>query len=331
MGICNSRQQTEADLSLINYDEEKRHLYVICVVFNPARSRTTIKLYNHFRAHMEKAGAKLITVEVAYENSPFSITIPNYEPYNMQLRTKTPIFQKEQIINKVVSRLPLDAKYVIYCDYEVEFLNPNWLKETIKSLNMVKAVQLFEEVTILGPVNEELRKEKSFALLNFGREDDNKPEKLEKKQFETSTLASGIAWGFRLDAWKELGGLFSYSPLGNNDRIMAYCLGQRYEEYIPAEMSDKFKDAAKAWQKRAAEAFQSGIICIPGPIKLYWTNAKREKKVYEKWEILVNNNFDPKKDLIIDDNGLYTLDPLKPKLVSDLKEYFTSVGGEMIE
>jgi hypothetical protein len=69
MGICQTapnRERPDTDLTLLNYQEEMKFLYVITIVFNPARSRSTIKLYNSFKAQMEKLKIKLITVECAY-------------------------------------------------------------------------------------------------------------------------------------------------------------------------------------------------------------------------------------------------------------------------
>jgi len=58
---------------------------------------------------------------------------------------------------------------------------------------------------------------------------------------------------------------------------------------------------------------------------------KRDKRAYEKWDLLVENEFDPKKDLIPDDNGIYTLNSEKNKLSEDFREFFSNVNGEMIE
>ena len=100
---------------------------------------------------MERLKIKLITVECAYLNSPFAVTQPYYEPKNIQVHTSTPIFQKERLINIAIQKLPVDAKYVLICDYDIEFTNENWLYDTIYALNKHKIVQLFEYAIRLGP------------------------------------------------------------------------------------------------------------------------------------------------------------------------------------
>jgi len=326
MGACSSRPETkETDLDMINYQEELRYFYVICVMFNPARSRSRIKLYLNFKRQMEKFGVKLITVECAYEESPFTLTRHNYEPHNIQVSTQSSFFQKEKIINLALSKLPNDAKYVVWCDCEVDFLNPLWVSDTIKALHVFKTVQVFDDVVLLGQNGEEVKKEKGFSAQLY-----EKPE-MDKTAFESSTSACGYAWGFRMDALKEIGGLLDFSPLGNCDKIMAYCLAKRMEDYIPSNLQTNFKEMVKAWQKKASVVFSTGIGFIPGTIRVSWSCARKDRKTYDKWEILQGNNFDPKNDMFKDDNDLYYLDFQKVKLKSDLKNMFMFLNGEMLE
>eukprot|EP00331_Platyophrya_macrostoma_P010944 CAMPEP_0176429526 /NCGR_PEP_ID=MMETSP0127-20121128/13759_1 /TAXON_ID=938130 /ORGANISM="Platyophrya macrostoma, Strain WH" /LENGTH=149 /DNA_ID=CAMNT_0017811339 /DNA_START=81 /DNA_END=527 /DNA_ORIENTATION=- len=147
MGACNSGViQEEKDLNLLDYEQEIKHFYVITAIYNPCRSRDRIKLYLNFRKKMEQMGVKLITVECAYDKAPFTVTIANYEPYNIQVRSPSPIFVKECLINRAISVLPADARYVCWVDFEVEFLNTNWVTDTIKTLNQFKIAQLCEEI-----------------------------------------------------------------------------------------------------------------------------------------------------------------------------------------
>ncbi len=326
MGACQAKPQTqETDLDMINYQEELRYFYVICALFNPARSRSRIKLYLNFKRQIERFGVKLITLECTYEDAPFTLTRQNYEPHNIQVTTQSAFFQKERLINLALSKLPIDAKYVVWCDCEVEFQNPLWVSDTIKALHVFKIVQVFDELTLLGEEGEEIKKEKGFAAQLY-----ENPE-MSKNAFENSTLASGHAWAFRMDALKQIGGLFDLSPIGNCEKIMAYSLAKRTDDYIPSNMSGGFKEAVKLWQKKAATAFSAGVGFIPGPIKVYWSCARKERKNFDKWEILQVNNFDPKNDLFKDESELYYIDHEKVKLKNDLKKFFMFLNGEMLE
>jgi hypothetical protein len=328
MGLCASKpQELDADLSLLNYQEELKSLYMICVVINPARSRTSIKLYTNFKKIMEKLKVKLITVECALDNSPFSVTTPNYEPFNIQVRTQSSFFQKERLVNIALKKLPMDARYVIVCDPEIEFANDNWVNDSIKALNVFKAVQLFEEAIFLSPSRTESKKCKGFAFQNFKRDPP-----LERTKFEESTYACGFAWGFRVEAIRDIGGLIDYSPIGNNSKLMAYCLANRIDEYLPKEnINENLHDSVKNWQQKAEKIFVHGIGFIPGTVRINYSKINKENGPYERWDILQSNDFDPRNDLVEADHGSYKLEGTKLKLISDLKDHFTNLNGENID
>ena len=324
MGVCTSRGDTDPqDLNALDYEKELKDFYVITVVFNPARSRNRIKLYHNFRKQMEKFGVKLITLECTYQDAPFTVTTPNYEPYNIQLKTHSPLFFKEHLVNVALAALPDDAKYVCFVDFEAEFLSPTWMNDTIKALHMFKAVQLFEDVVYLGPSGDEQKKLKSFASELPTRKS------ADKDSFDPITHVAGYAWGYRVSAIRELGGLFDLSIIGNSEKIMAYCLAGRSDEYIPSDISQDFKDSVAQWQKKAASVFTQGVGYVPGTIHIHYSSTKRDKKVYENWDILRRDNFEPKYDLITDYQGLYTISKKKAKLLEDMTQFFHDINGEM--
>ena len=326
MGICSSGGNTDQfDLNLLNYVEEARCFYVITVVFNPARSRTRIKLYSNFKKQMEKFGARLITVECVYENSPFTLTQPNYEPYNIQVKTNSAFFQKENLINLAVSKLPHDAKYIAWIDYEVEFTNHNWLNDSIKALNMFKIAQLFDEISLFNVNGEEIGREKGFASLLGNKKN------LDKKVFEATTITAGYGWAIRKEAFKELGGLIDYTLINTGEKTIAYCLAGKIDEYVPDVFCNHFKDSLKSWQKKSEQIFPQGIGFIPGMIRVVSNTFRRDKKYLDRWDILANNNFDQKIDLVKDNNGLYVLVESKQKLIEELKNLFDGINAETME
>lgn len=224
-----------------------------------------------------------------------------------------------------MTKLPVDAKYVVWCDYEVEFLNPNWVNDTIKALNVFKAAQLFDEVTFVDSNGHDQKKEKGFAAHLFEKPD------ADRKAFEASTTLSGYCWGFKLDTLKEIGGLIDFSPIGNCEKIMAYCLAKKVDDYLPNNLNHDFKEMIKTWQKKAAMAFVAGVGYIPGTIRVIKSSIKKDKAEYDRWETLQGNNFDPANDLFSDENQLYCVDPTRIKLKQDLRLLFIDLNGENIE
>ena len=109
-------------------DEAK--LYVVTPIINPRRYESRYKLYEKFQKMANDSGAVLYTIEAAYGNRPFQITDPS-NPQNIQVRTNTELWHKENLINMAVQRLPSDWEYVAWIDADVSFARPDWVAETI--------------------------------------------------------------------------------------------------------------------------------------------------------------------------------------------------------
>ena len=318
MGNCDSSAPIEdIDINALEYQEERRYFYVVCPAFNLGRDTTYLKRYLKFKQSMEAWGVKLVTVECVSDKSPYMVTRQNYEPYNIQLRSSQASFQKENCINIAISKLPKDAKYVIYCDYNVEFLNKDWVNDTIRTLNMYKVAQLCDGIVLTSQNGETLEKKKGFAaqlsLLKTSADQEISDEIIDSAKY---------AWGFRYDALVELNGLIDFSLIGNNQKIMAYCLAQRVQKYLPPYISKAYIDGIVEWQEKVSEVCQTGVGFVDGNIEVSLLTSKEEMNVTKGFRILQTHNFDHKNDLIRDEQGLYVIKPSKVKLREDLKVFW---------
>jgi hypothetical protein len=61
---------------------------------------------------------------------------------------------------------------------------------------------------------------------------------------------------------------------------------------------------------------------LPGTLIHYWHGPKAKRKYKERWKILVDNQFDPEKDLVRATNGMWELTHYNPHLRDDLRQYF---------
>ena len=325
MGNCHTITPIkDMDFHALNYHEELQHFYVICVVLNPAKSSALTKLYLNFKKQMETEGVKLVTVECTFGKSPFVITRDNYEPDNIQIRSTNSFFQKENLINIAIYKLPKDAKYVVWVDCDMEFLNTNWTKDTINALNRYRAVQLYEEMILTDENGKEKEREKGFTFQLC----DKKTNELFGRTFEESTLMAKYAWGFRYETLKQMKGLIDFSPIGNNSKIMAHCFRQNAEKYVPSNMSLVFREAIERWQTRTELTIDNKIGYISGAIKMPLSKLKQDEKMEDNWRILQTNGFDQLNDMYKDEQGLYCLEKHKPDLIRELKEFYDFVNKE---
>ena len=137
-------------------------LHVVTALFNPLRYRVRYRNYRAFEKHVADAGAILTTVECAFGGRPFEITDP-LNPRHVQVRTSDELWLKENLLNIGISRLPTDARYIAVLDADMAFHRPDWAQETLQMLQHHPMVQLYSEITYLGPDHEPINRMESFV------------------------------------------------------------------------------------------------------------------------------------------------------------------------
>lgn len=291
---------------------KKPSFWVVTMISNPVRYSSRYRLYRQFEEEMSKAGVNLFTVEVQHGQRNFVITRQG-QANALQLRTTSEIWHKENALNLGVQRLPDDWEYVAWIDADVTFQRPDWIEETLHQLQHYKIVQMFQSAIDLGPEGESLQIHNGFVWSY-----------LEGKPFGKSYefWHPGFAWACTREAWDGMGGLLDRPVCGAADHHMATSLIGRAESSFPAQVTLGYKQDILHWQERAEKAIKRDIGYVPGTLFHHWHGAKKKRYYVERWQILIDNKFDPNTDICKDAQGLYRLTGNKPKLRDDLRRYF---------
>lgn len=299
-------------------------LYVVTTVFNSPRYRTRWKLYQDFALRVERAGAKLYTVEVAFGDRDFSVTDPA-NPQHLQLRTSSELWLKENAINLGVARLPADWKYVAWVDADIAFVRDDWANETIHALQHYKVVQMWSEAQDLSPDHELHQKHQSFAWCwNHLPQDPTPsgPYYYAPKRGGKWMWHPGYAWACRRSVWDALGGLLDVCPLGAGDMHMAWGMVGEIERSIDRRMHREYIDHLRQWGQRAQAAVNLDIGMVPGLILHHWHGPKAARQYATRGQILTQEQFSPLKHLYRDWQGLWQIAETHPKLRNRIREYF---------
>jgi hypothetical protein len=143
---------------------EKQPLHIIAFYANPFRWRTRRELFSDFVHHMRTTpGIELHVVEVAYHNESFEVT--GSDANDVQLRSDSVLWHKENGINVAVQRLPLGWKYAGYVDGDFHFTRHDWAEEAIHQLQHYKWVQLYSAYSHLSPAHQPLRVQPSYSYV----------------------------------------------------------------------------------------------------------------------------------------------------------------------
>ncbi len=301
-------------------------LHVITVISNPVRYQSRYKLYREFEKHVACSGGTLWTVEIAFGDRPFEVTQAG-NPYHLQLRTFEELWHKENMINLMIARLPLDWEYVAWVDADVLFNRPDWICETVHQLQHYMMIQMFSTVVDLDPQYNIIKTHKGFISSYF----ENGFQVPDKEKFKKYGLwHPGFAWAARREAIDILGGLIDIGILGSGDRHMADALIGCVEHSFPEEITDGYKEQLLHWQDRAAE-IKKDIGYMPGTISHYWHGKKKDRGYNSRWNILIENKYDPEFDIKKDWQGLWQLNGNKPMLRNQIREYFRSRNEDSID
>lgn len=325
-------------------------LFVITCVSNPVRYRSRYRLFRSFEKHVADSGAVLYTIECAFGERPFEITRSD-NPYHIQIRTKDELWNKENMMNLAIARLPLEAKYIATIDADFQFARSDWAQETIQQLQHFHVVQMFSTVGYLNDANEMIRHrmgylktyqnftagiKNAFAEANvppITTDDGYMP--LGKVKPWSDVGAPGAAWAYRREALNALGGLIDFGILGSGDYFMAAGLIGLMDKVIPRNYSPGFRKALLAWQDKAERHVRRNVGIVPGTVLHYWHGRLSERGYGTRERILTRHKFDPYVDLKRDTHGLWQLDDSHTdrycKMRDEIRSYFRSRNEDGVE
>ena len=266
-------------------------------------------------------------VETAYGHRSHEVTEEG-NPDHIQLRTNTEAWIKESMVNVGVRRMlgqfP-DARYIAWVDADVFFRDPQWAGETLQQLQHFDVVQPWSDCLDLGFNGNVLQHFRSFGHQHQARI------RKQKHPSEPYQYAhTGFAWACTRRFWEQVEGLMDFPPLGSADHHMAFAMIDEVMDTVHGGMHDAFKRRAKEWQNRAVAVTHREVGYVAGRIEHPFHGPKKRRYYRERWQILIDHNFNPDTDLMRDEQGLIKIVG-KPELEQAIRMYNRSRMEDSIE
>ncbi len=323
-------------------------LYVVTCIFNPIRYKSRWKHYQRFAEHVHASGGILYTIEASFgerhhaldEIAPEKVNSDIHSRGNLhryfRVNTSTELWVKENLINMAIARLPADWKYVAIVDADVMFGRTNWVGETIHQLQHYPVVQMFSHAQDVDSNYAPIATYRGFAdcYLN-GASEKSLDSPLDGGTYysEPSLCVGkpilwhpGFAWAYRRDAFNDVGGLIDYAVLGAADRHMACALIGKVEKSINPKLHPEYKKKLLDWQWHADHHIRRKVGVVTGLLVHYWHGSKTNRRYKDRWKILIDNKYDPTRDIKYDWQGLIQLvdrfEPRSIKLRDEIMTYF---------
>jgi len=302
-------------IAIQNNDTIDDILHVVCVISNPCLYATRYILAREFIKRMEfELNIQLYVCELLYENQDKFYVTNSKNPNHLQIKTKTPLWHKENMINCVIrEKLPKNWKAVAWIDADIHFESAHWVEDTLKLLNgQYDIVQLFSHCVDMD------KNENTMQIFQgFGYKYTNGREYMKGG---IDFWHPGYAWACTRKAYDKIGGLYDYSILGAGDHNMSFSLLGKGELSVNENVNEDYKTSIMQYDKNM-KTLRLGYI--PGVIKHYFHGSKKNRKYSERWQILVKHHYSPYKHLIRDSNNiLQPSNACPPELILEIFNYF---------
>lgn len=301
-------------------------LHVIGVVSNFVRYHSRLRLFRKWHEEMLKTpNVKVYLVECVLGDRKFEVTDHN-NPMHLQLRTDQEIWHKESMINLAEKNLlPKDWKYICWSDTDISNHNANWAQETLHQLQHYEVVQTWKDCIDLNFWGTVTRHFKSFCYQHRRG--------VPKQTCPTEPYEyahSGFAWACTRKFWENVEKLIDWSLLGSADHHMAWGMINGMNSSVHGKVSENFKKLAYEWQRKAFKACNGRIGYTNQLISHHFHGPKNRRMYRERWQILLDFNFDPINDLTYDEQGLIRLIG-KPGLLQACHDYLSFRNEDSIE
>jgi len=298
-----------------NNEPLENKLHVIVVISNPCLYTRRYILINEFitRMELEEPNVILYVVEMAYKDQKFVITNSKSKRH-LQIRTETPLWHKENMINLAVKNLlPKKWKAMAWIDGDLEFESDSWAMDTLKILNGTKdIVQLFSHCDDMDKNGLTMRTFNSFGY-----------QYTKKNKYSgagPNFWHPGYAWACTRKAYEKMGGIYDLAILGSGDNVMAMSYIQNVLKSANNRYSESYLDSILEFQDRV-KGLRVGYV--PGVIRHHFHGSKANRKYTERWEILIKHNYDPSLHVKKNSHGvLVPTDNCPLEFLDDIMHYF---------
>lgn len=264
---------------------------VVTCHFNPCGYRTPRENYERFAAGMAAVGARLHTVELAFDDDPFDLADAWLRVRGT--RERHLLWQKERLLNLAIQALPNEIAAVCWIDADVIFENPRWLKQAAVALNEDQVIQLFDAsqwTDACGDVTWE-RRSAGWAWKHKPADHANGNES-----------HTGFAWAGRAD-WLRKYGLYDRHITGGGDSFMLPAFTEApiwHMSITSPEMRADFEN----WSRSVYSVIGGRFGYVRGKLRHLFHGSRSNRQYVERWTFLRDQGYDPTRHVRVDDTGL---------------------------
>src|SRR5262245_17819145 len=300
-------------------------LWAITCFFNPAGYRRRLENYRVFR---ERLAVPLAAVELSFDGK-FELR-PGDADALLQIHGGDVMWQKERLLNLALRLLPEGCDRIAWLDCDVVFAAEDWAAQASRALDDLLFLHLFRARADLPRDGRPEPSAPEFAtavpsmvhqILVEGvpAEDLLVPHPRHRR-----AASNGLAWASRRDVL-DRHGLYDACIWGSGDRAML-CAAMGEFEYCTRAllMNERQREHYLAWARPFHETVRGRLGYIPGVAFHLWHGEMADRQYGIREQRFQAFDFDPRRDIALDEHGCWRWSSDKPELHAFAKSYFAS-------
>ena len=252
----------------------------ITCFFNPCGWLNRTKNLIQFRQEFQ--GCDLFIIEASHDNNfVFSDSLHLHANDDNKY-----IWQKERMLNYLCEQLPGRYNKIAWIDGDVIFANPNWANETEELLDEYGAVQCFETVTYIDAEGNEGKTKDSIGKFGDGN---------------AKLYHPGFAWATHRKNFP----LFDLNISGGGDLCMCQWWLGEFGSWHHQKKSPAWKQSCHKHSLKFFQMTQGNISATSGKIFHLFHGSWEDRKYRQRTTDFAKLNFEPERDIVVDQNGLW--------------------------
>jgi hypothetical protein len=307
-------------------------LWGLTSFFNPTNARSRVENYQRFRQASSAQGLPLVAVELAFGDVPFQLEQGRDAEILIQKRSTSVLWQKERLLNLGLRALPSECRNVCWADADILFEDDDWLAQ---------AERLLAKRAIIQPFSHCIRLPEGATTQDFPSSEMGKriPQGNLEGTFSKSTSwrmsgllrrrfmgATGYVWCARRPLLDQVG-FYDRCIVGGGDRELAlaafYRPGQVPEKHIRIHCP-RLREDIRGWHARWYRHAPRDFGYRRGVIYHLFHGDTAARRYSDRHQILVDHDFDPNRDVTIDESGCLRFTDGREGLKDAVSDYFRS-------
>lgn len=256
---------------------------ILTCYYNPMGYKTREENYKRFK---EELGEKLLTIECAFGNDPFTLKD------SVKLRADSILWQKERLLRIGEKLLPKNQDYVVFLDADIVFQNKNWLKETRALLKEQNVVQPFKNI---HRRNRDWSIEASYESFGYRY----------VKGVRSSNFTEHGHTGFAFASRRECFDLYDKQIAGTGDHLWYHAVvGQLPYACIDRDLKGKRAYHFYKWAVDYYKKTQGKLGYVEGDIDHLYHGSIKNRNYSVRMQELEKLDYNPMEDVYTNKNGL---------------------------